>query len=130
MASSVLTDVKKTLGLDDAYTAFDLDILMYINSAFSTLNQLGIGPEDGFSIADKTTTWDSFFGTSPKYNIVKTYVSLSTRLIFDPPATSFAIDAIKSQLAEHAFRINLIHEAEWVPPSSTETELILDGGEP
>jgi hypothetical protein len=112
---SILTSIKKSLGLEEAYTAFDADLVMYINTALSTLNQIGIGPVDGFQIEDKTPTWDTLIGTDPRLNFVPSYVLLKTRLIFDPPATSFAIDAIKTQITEYEWRINTFREVQqWV----------------
>lgn len=110
--ASILTSVKKSLGLDESYTAFDSDILMFTNTALATLTQLGIGPVNGFQIDDKTATWESFLGVDPRLNFVPTYVLLKVRLLFDPPATSFAIDAIKSQITEYEFRINMFREVE------------------
>lgn len=133
MATSILTDVKKVLNIIEADTSFDLDITMHINSAFSTLTQVGIGPENGFAIVDKATTWDSFIGTDPKKNSVKTYVYLSVRLIFDPPATSFVIDAFNKRMEEIIFRLNVDFENEtWEDPNppGCGSTLILDGGVP
>lgn len=114
--SSILTSIKKSLGLEEAYTAFDADLVMYINTALSTLNQIGIGPVEGVQITDKTTTWESLIGTDPRLNFVPSYVLLKTRLIFDPPATSFAIDAIKTQITEYEWRISTVREVGlWVP---------------
>jgi hypothetical protein len=118
--ASILTSVKKSLGLDENYTAFDPDILMFINAALSTLNQLGVGPENGLQIEDKTTTWDALISTEVRLNFVPTYVFLKARLLFDPPATSFAIDAIKTQITEYEVRINVFREAQiWVSPVVT-----------
>jgi hypothetical protein len=129
---SILTSTKKILGIAGDYTAFDLDILTYINSAFSTLNQLGIGPEAGFMIEDAAPTWDSFIGTDSRLNSVKNYVYLSVRLIFDPPATSFAIEALNQQKKELEWRLNVYRESTaWVDPDPALPEdLVLDGGEP
>jgi hypothetical protein len=115
--TSILTDVKQTLGLDEAYVAFDLDVLMHINSAFATLNQLGIGPAEGFMIEDATPEWDAFLGDDLKLNSVKTYIYLSVRLVFDPPTTSYLIDSLRKQLDELTWRINTYREDEaWVDP--------------
>ena len=132
MEQSILTSTKKILGIEASYQAFDLDILTYINSAFSTLNQLGIGPEDGFMIEDATPTWDSFIGSDSRLNSVKNYVYLSVRLIFDPPATSYAIEALNQQKKELEWRLNVYREGTaWVDPDPELTEdLVLDGGEP
>lgn len=135
MEQSILTSVKKILGIEADYTAFDLDILTYINSAFSTLNQLGIGPEAGFMIEDAVPTWDSFIGTDFRLNSVRNYVYFSVRLIFDPPATSFAIEAMNQQKKELEWRLNTYREGTaWVdpdPPTIPDDEdIVLDGGQP
>lgn len=129
---SILTSVKKNLGLVESYTVFDDDIVMHINSALATLNQIGIGPEDGFAIVDKTTTWSAFIGSNKKYNEVKSYVTLKVRLIFDPPTTSFLLEAIKEQIVQYEWRLNVVREAtEWVDPDPDPiTETVLDGGAP
>jgi hypothetical protein len=132
VAESILTSTKKILGLDVSYTVFDLDILTHINSAFSTLNQLGIGPEDGFAIVDATATWDAFIGSNLKYNSVKTYVYLKVRLVFDPPQTSYLIESLAKQAHELEWRLNAVREeTEWVDPDPAPiTDTVLDGGEP
>lgn len=109
---SILTSVKKTLGIDEAYVAFDVDILMHINSVLATLNQIGVGPENGYQIEDKAATWDDLLGSDPRLNNVKSWVYLKVRLLFDPPATSFAIQAMQDQAKELETRIYLMAEAE------------------
>lgn len=119
--SSILTSIKKILGVAEDYTAFDPDIVMYINSALSTLNQLGLGPVDGLEIEDKTTTWDAFY-TDPKLNGIKTYVGLSARLLFDPPQTSYLITALNDQVEQLVWRLNTIREgASWTDPNPAPT---------
>jgi hypothetical protein len=116
--SSILTSIKKALGLVESYEAFDPDIVMYTNTVFSTLNQLGVGPELGFQISDKTATWESFLGSDPRLNFVQSYVYLKVRLLFDPPATSFAIAAFEKQIEELGWRISVFREGEkWVSPA-------------
>lgn len=108
MASqSILTSTKKLVGISEDYTVFDLDITLHINSVFSTLQQLGVGPSLGFSIEDETTTWDQFIGLSSVINNVKSYMYLRVRLLFDPPATSFALDAMSTQIKELEWRLNV-----------------------
>lgn len=115
---SILTTVKKVLGLAEDYTAFDVDIIMHINSILSVVNQLGVGPGEGFSIEDKAPTWEQFLGTDPRKNDVKTYVYLRVRLLFDPPSTSHAIASVKEQYKELEWRINVEREGtEWTSPS-------------
>jgi hypothetical protein len=117
MTNSILTSTKKILGVADDYTAFDLDILTHINSAFATLHQLGIGPAQGFMIEDDTPTWDAFLGSDMRLNAVKTYVYLRVRLLFDPPSTSYHLTALKEQIAEQEWRLNTYREEEgWFPP--------------
>jgi hypothetical protein len=116
--ASILTSVKKNLGIDESYTFFDDDILLYINGVFSTLNQLGIGPDDGFAIEDDTATWDTYLADNLKLSSVKTYMYLKVRLLFDPPTTSFAIEALNRQAQELEWRLNVVREeTEWVDPN-------------
>lgn len=113
----ILASVKKTLGIDDSYEIFDADILMHINSVFSTLNQMGIGPADGYMIEDDTAEWDAFLDGDPRRNAVKSYIYLRVRLLFDPPSTSYLIDAMKTQITEMEWRINVYREeTAWVDP--------------
>jgi hypothetical protein len=119
VGTSILNSVKKVVGIDADYDAFDVDILMHINTAFSTLNQLGIGPEAGFAIEDDVPTWDAFLGDDPRLNSVKSYVFLRVRLLFDPPATSYAIEAFQKQITEIEWRLNVKREGEsWVDPTA------------
>lgn len=111
MSTSILTSTKKILGLDQEYTPFDLDIITHINTAFSTLTQLGIGPTDGFSIEDADPEWTAFVDDD-RLNSVKTYVYLRVRLLFDPPQASYLIEAINKQIAEIEWRLNMHREVE------------------
>lgn len=134
MEQSILKSTKKILGIDASYTAFDLDILTHINSAFAALEQIGVGPEDGFAIVDDTSVWTAFIGSDPKKNMVKTYIFLKVKQYFDPPQTSYLVTAQKEQIAEFEWRLSINRElTEWVDPSAeedVELPLILDGGEP
>lgn len=114
---SILTSVKKILGIEEDYTAFDPDVVIHINSVFFTLNQLGIGPTTGFAIEDDTATWDDFLDGDLRLNSVKTYVYLRVRLLFDPPTTSYMIEAMRDQIRELEWRINVYREEEgWTDP--------------
>lgn len=120
MENSILKTTKKMVGIDADYDAFDLDIITHINSVFTTLHQLGIGPENGFMIQDEATTWDAFLGESPLLNSVKTYVYLRVRLLFDPPSTSFLIASQEKQIQELEWRLNVHMEGEsWKDPMPT-----------
>lgn len=118
-SNSILDSTKKALGVGFDYDVFDPDIIMHINSAFSTLEQLGIGPDGGFAITDELATWDTFLGNDPRLNSVKTYVFLKVRYVFDPPATSFVLNAMKEQIQEHEWRLNVYREAtKWSAPAT------------
>jgi hypothetical protein len=133
MENSILTSVKKNLGIDASYTVFDLDIITLINSAFSTLNQIGIGPENGYTIEDATAMWTSFIGTNALLNSVKTYVHLKVRIVFDPPSTSYLVDAYRKQIEEFEWRLNTVREGtDWESPEPVLVleGSILDGGSP
>jgi hypothetical protein len=110
MEQSILISTKKILGLTDEYTAFDFDIITHINSAFSVLSQLGVGPEAGFYIEDGSDLWTDFLPNGNILNMIKTYMFLKVKILFDPPATSFLITAMNEQLREYEWRISALRE--------------------
>lgn len=112
MTQSILGSTKRNLGIDESYTVFDQTILTHINSVFADLHQLGIGPTEGFYIEDDESSWSEFTEENPLLNSVKTYMYLRVRLLFDPPTTSFAIDAMKEQIREWEWRLNVYREGE------------------
>lgn len=115
MEQSILISTKMLLGIISTDTSFDQDIITSINSAFSTLNQLGLGPEDGFMIEDESAEWVDFIEDDEKIESVKSYVYLRARLLFDPPTTSFQIESFKQQRLELEWRLNVHREDElWV----------------
>lgn len=122
MEASILIGTKKILGIAEDYTVFDHDIITHINSAFSTLTQLGVGSSTGFMIVDDTAVWDDYIRMSPpmgdpQYNAVKSYVFLRVRQFFDPPTTSYLISAMEKQIQELEWRLNVHREeTEWVDP--------------
>lgn len=120
MTDSILDSVKEALGLPVDSSGFESEIIMYINSVFSTLNQLGVGPVEGFRIDNNTPVWADFLGPdSLKFNDVNTYMVFRVKLMFDPPATSFGIDAMQEQIKEAAWRINVAREeTAWVDPNA------------
>lgn len=107
MTQSILNSTKKVLGLAESYTAFDLDVMMHINTAFSTLQQIGVGPPDGFMIEDENAEWADYIGLDNMLNAVKTYVYLKVRVLFDPPGTSFVLDAMNKQIEQLEWRLNV-----------------------
>lgn len=116
MEDSILKTVKKIVGLSAEYTPFDLDVLTFTNTAFSVLNDIGIGPNDGFFIEDETATWDQFGVTPVQLHLVKTFVCLKVRTLFDPPTTSFLIEAMQKQLDEYLWRLSVIRDNEITYP--------------
>lgn len=106
---SILTSIKKKLGIDEACTDFDDDVIMEINSVLMTLNQLGVGPDAGYIISSSEQTWDDFLGTSQILTLeaVKTYVYLTVKLVFDPPTNSTLLEAMKHKADEYEWRIKI-----------------------
>lgn len=104
---SILLSVKKMLGITEDYVHFDQDIIMHINTVFAILTQLGVGPEEGFSITDEDAVWKDFISESTKLESIKSYMYLKVRLLFDPPASSVIVDAINRSISELEWRINV-----------------------
>lgn len=115
MEESILDSVKKNLGIPSEHDEFDIDIITHINSTLFTLNQLGIGPEEGFMIEDNSTLWAEFIGVDINLNAVRSYIYTKVRLIFDPPATSFAIQALERIAQEFEWRLNVYREEKQWP---------------
>ena len=107
LPNSILDDTKKLLGLHADDPSYDIDVMIHINSTFSILHQLGVGPVDGFEITDKNQLWADFLGANKLINNVKSLMYLQVRLWFDPPATSFDLTAKKEQILELQWRINV-----------------------
>jgi hypothetical protein len=116
---SILNSTKKILGIAADYTVFDLDIITHINTAFSTLTQLGVGPAEGFMIESADDLWTDFdpVDDDRQYNAVKSYIYLRVRLLFDPPTTSYLITALEKQVQELEWRMNVYREETgWTDP--------------
>jgi hypothetical protein len=131
MADSILNSTKKVLGLAPDYTVFDQDVIMHLNSTFSILDQLGVGPTGGYSIEDDEPTWDAYSAPPNQLQMVRTYVFLKVRMLFDPPTTSYMITAMEQQIKEHEWRLNTFREVEAYSANVDEDDvpLVLDGGE-
>lgn len=125
MSQSILNSTKKTLGLAADYTPFDEDVIMHINSVFLTLQQLGVGPVEGFMIYGADETWEDFLGADPRMNAAKTLMFLKVKLLFDPPGTSFAIQSFNEQILALEWRLNVAVEDRPDP-----LVVVLDGGTP
>ena len=107
MDDSILNTIKKQLGITEDYTVFDNDLIMHINSVFLTLSQLGVGPDEGFFVEGKNDSWTDYIDEGVLLNSIKTYVYLKVKLLFDPPGSSYAIDAINNIIKELEWRINV-----------------------
>lgn len=108
---SILTSIKKLLGIAEEYDHFDQDVIMHINSVLMILNQLGVGPPEGFAIEDDGATWSDFIPDSSKIELVKSYVYLKVRLLFDPPTSSAVMDSINRSISEFEWRLNIAAES-------------------
>ena len=104
---SILTTIKKLLGIEADYHQFDNDIIVHINSVLMTLNQLGVGPENPASISSELDTWEKTLGELKNLEAVKTYIYIKVRIIFDPPTSSFVLDALNKQANELEWRLNV-----------------------
>ena len=111
---SILTSIKKILGITEDYEHFDPDIIMHINSVFLILRQMGVGPETPFRIEDKTAVWTDFTPDIAQIEMVKTYIGLKVKMIFDPPQGGAVAEAYKNQIAECEWRLNVACD----PPTS------------
>lgn len=110
MDESILTSIKKLLGITEEYEHFDQDIIMHINSVFMILSQLGVGPSEGFTISDKSSKWSDLIGDNKNLEAVKSYVYLKVKLLFDPPLNSQVMESTNRLISELEWRLNAIAE--------------------
>ena len=108
---SILTSIKKLLGIAEEYEHFDADLIMNINSVFSILTQIGVGPSEGFSIEDSSATWNDFIHGDKNLESVKSYVYLKVKLLFDPPTSSAVMESINRMISEFEWRLNVSAES-------------------
>ena len=121
---SILNSIKKLLGIAEDYDYFDSDIIMHINSVFATLTQLGVGPEDGFSIDDESDKWEDFLPEERMLHSVKSYMFMKVKLMFDPPLSSAVIECTKEQIKELEWRLQVA-----VDSANTKSEEEIQNGE-
>lgn len=110
MEESILTSIKQLLGIAEEYEHFDPNIIMHINSVFSILTQMGVGPAAGFSIKDKSAVWSDFISEESKLEAVKSYINMKVRLLFDPPLSSAVIECMNRMISEFEWRLNFAAE--------------------
>ena len=107
MQDSILMTIRKLVCGDPYADHFDTDLLIHINACFSILNQLGVGPESGFVVTDETQSWSSYVADNRTLNMVKTYVTLKVKKIFDPPLTSSVLEAMDKEISQLEWRLNV-----------------------
>lgn len=143
---SILLTTKTSLGLEAAYTPFDGEIIIHINSVLANLNQLGIGPDGGMIVTGTDETWTDFLlradelVSDPRLNHVKSYMFLRLKMLFDPPSTGYTVSAIEKMIQEAEWRIMVAQDDVIHPRTLPETvvydegasieEVVLDGGSP
>lgn len=108
MELSILNNTKKILGIDKEFTEFDFDIQTHINAAFGTLQQLGVGPVEGFAIDGSETLWTALDVPMNQLNTVKSWLYLKVRMLFDPPGTSFMIQSFEGQIQQFEWRLTVM----------------------
>ncbi len=109
---SILTSIKKLLGIAEEYTHFDADLIIHINSVFSILTQIGVGPLEGFSIKDESSVWGDFVPEKSKWELIKSYTYMKVKLLFDPPLNSAVIESINRIISELEWRIQVAADSE------------------
>lgn len=105
--NSILTSIKKMLGIVEECEDFDTDIIIHINTALSSLTQIGVGPSDGFLITDKSSEWSNFINDNKKLEMIKTYIFLKVKNVFDPPASSTVKEIYNQNISELEWRISV-----------------------
>lgn len=113
---SILDSIKKLLGISAECTSFDTDIILHINSVLAALTQIGAVPDSGFLVTDNTAKWSELLGNDPRLNLVKSYIYIKVRLLFDPPASSSVLDTLGRTAAELEWRINIFDEIKTANP--------------
>lgn len=108
---SILTSIKKLLGISEEYEHFDADLIMHINSVFMILTQLGVGPSEGFHITDSSEIWTDFIQEPARIELVKSYMYLKVKLLFDPPSSSAVIESMNRMISEFEWRLNVAAES-------------------
>ena len=107
---SILTSIKKLLGIAEDYEHFDQDLIIHINSVLSVLTQLGVGPSEGFSIEDEYATWNDFIPEDKRLSSIRSYVYMKVKLLFDPPLSSSVMESMNRMISEFEWRLNVAAE--------------------
>lgn len=120
---SILTSIKKLLGIAEDYEHFDQDLIIHINSVLSVLTQLGVGPSEGFSIEDENATWNDFIPEDKRLSSIRSYVYMKVKLLFDPPLSSSVMESMNRMISEFEWRLNIAAE----PTQSNKEEVNQNG---
>jgi hypothetical protein len=118
---SILTSIKKMLGITEGYTHFDMDIIMHINSVLAILTQIGVGPQEGFSIEDDDTIWTDFVPADARMEFIKSYIYMKVKLLFDPPLSSAVMESTNRMISELEWRIQVAAD-----PTEPKQEAVCD----
>ena len=119
---SILISIKKMLGITEEYEHFDTDLIIHINSVLMILKQLGVGPEEGFSITGSSETWDQFLTNPTQLDLAKSHIYLKTKMVFDPPLSSAVMEAMNRQIGEFEWRLNVAVDPGWEKMSKGDEE--------
>ena len=111
---SILASVKKLLGVPEGCDDFNQDIIIYINSVFMFLSQMGVGPKTPFSISDESASWSDFSSDIDTMKAIKSYVPLKVKIMFDPPTSSSAYNALTYIISEHEWRLNALCDNSYI----------------
>ena len=110
-SESILNSTKQKLGLTpDVVNEFDTDVIDAINMSISILTQMGIGPDTGYAIQSAKDKWSDYIGNDPRLTMVKSYIYLKTRLIFDPPQSSYVLSSMTESAKELEWRLGMYNE--------------------
>lgn len=107
MDDSILETLKQTLGISKDDDSFDTDLVAHINAALMVLADLGVGPSNGLIITGPQETWAMLAGNREDLEMVKSYLTLKVKLLFDPPSSSFVLESYKNLIAEWEWRLNV-----------------------
>ena len=110
MEESILKTIKQLIGCPDDFEQFDLDLIVHINLAFATLTHIGVGPKEGYRITGADNAWSEFEDDAQKLSLIKDYVYIKTRLLFDPPISGSLMDSLKEQLKEMEWRLYMLYD--------------------
>lgn len=110
MEGSILADIRRSVGAEEWDDAFDVELIDHTNSVFMILTQMGLGPAEGYVIEDEDNQWSEFISDPVKYRLVKAYMGLKVRLLFDPPLSSAVMQSMNNQIAEYEWRLTAAAE--------------------